>query len=201
MNNPKRLLLLVVLVLAAVLLAFPLQSAGQAVIILPLAKLLFFLKGYYRAFPQMSYWLIALGVAVVILIASLPLPDLGRNRSGRSAATAQGAVQDLAFWLQRARTGVYPRWHLARLLADLALGALHLRSPGAGAGRRLEGPDWDPPPSVQEYLQAALTTSHSEYSMRRHAGLLPSTPFDQGLEPAIDYLEHYLEVEHEHHDS
>ncbi|MCX6035644.1 MAG: hypothetical protein NTV38_11815, partial [Chloroflexi bacterium] len=62
--------------IAAALMAILLRGVVKEWIILPLAKFIWLVKGYYGAFPQSAYWLVALGLAVPIAILGFRFSDL-----------------------------------------------------------------------------------------------------------------------------
>jgi len=197
----KRILLLVAILLGISLLAYPLRSLGQTGVILPLARLAWLIKGYYGAFPQAAYWVVALIAAFLIAAASLPLTIWNRPPAQPDQHRLIGPVQEIRFWLRRMKKGLYPRWHLARLLAELSLNILDLHGRSLSSERTLAGPEWNPPKAIQDFLQAALSSSHADYIQPKWIAAASSTPFDQDLESVVDYLESYLEMEHERDDS
>jgi hypothetical protein len=185
--------------IAVALLAFLLRGAMQEWVILPLARFVWLLKGYYGAFPQAAYWVLALGIAVLIAIFSFHLPNReGKSQHGQSRPLP-GSVWEMSFWIHRGKGGIFPKWHIAHLLAELALDILDRRGTRQKHAQLLTGPDWTPPAEVKNYLDAALTTNYTDYPKPRRFRPLPPTPFDQDLEPVIKYLESLLESEHDHH--
>ena len=193
-------IIFLVLGLAAVaLLAFLLRGAVQEAIIIPLARFAWLVKGYYGAFPQAAYWVIALGIAVLVAILSFRLPDWEKRRHREQWKPLPGPVREMSFWIQRGRGGIFPKWHVAHLLAELALDILDRRGTRQKHARQITGPDWTPPADVKNYLDAALTTNYTDYPKPKRFSPLPPTPFDQDLEPVIEYLESLLESEHDHH--
>jgi hypothetical protein len=184
--------------IAAGLLAFPLRNMIQTTVILPLAKLIWLVKGYYKASSQAVYWIVALVVAGMIAVLSVRIPDWEDWRGRHEKKPLPGPVEELAFWLQKDRSGIFPKWYVARLLADLALNLLDRKSTER-AERQLAGTGWNPPSEVQNYLEAALKTSYTEYQRTGRAGKQSPTPFDLNLEPVIEYLESMLENENDHH--
>lgn len=197
----KPILALVAILVGIGLLAYPLRSLGQAGVILPLARLAWLIKGYYGAFPQAIYWVVALIAAFLIAAASLPVMIWNRPPAQPDQHRLNGPVQEIRFWLRRMKKGLYPRWHVARRLADLSLNILDLHGRNRASERTLAGPDWNPPQAVQDFLQAALSTSHADFVQPKRIAAERSTPFDQDLETVLDYLESYLEMEHERDDS
>jgi hypothetical protein len=184
--------------LAVALLAYLLRGVVQLWIILPLARFFWLVKGYYGAFPQASYWAAALGISGLVAFLALRLPDWERRRNLEQGIPSPGSMQEMSFWLQRSSGGIYPKWHVAHLLAELALDILDRRGTHPKNARLIPGSDWSPPAEVKTYLDAGLTTSYTQYPKHKRYGHLPSTPFDQDLEPVIKYLESLMESEHDH---
>jgi hypothetical protein len=110
-----------------------------------------------------------------------------------------GSIREISFWIQRCNSGVFPKWHVAHLLAELALDILDRRRTRQKNTKLLTDPDWVPPAGVKNYLEAALTTNYTDYPRPKRFMPVPSTPFDQDLEPVLDYLESLLESEHDNH--
>jgi len=186
-------------IFAVAMLAFLVRGAVQEWIILPLARFVWLVKGYYGAFPQAAYWMVALGIAVLVTTLSFRIPNLESRRKQEQWRPLPGSVREMSFWIQRGKGGIYPKWHVAHLLAELALDILDRRGTRQKHAQLLTGPDWTPPPEVKNYLDAALTTNYTDYPKpKRYSPPLP-TPFDQNLEPVIKYLESLLESEHEHY--
>ena len=184
--------------LALALLAFLLRGVVREGIILPLARFAWLLKGYYRAFPQAAYWGLGLGIAALVAMLGFRLPEWERKHHQQQGRPLPGSIREMSFWIQRGRDGIFPKWHVAHLLAELALDILDRRGTRQKNVRLLTGPDWAPPAEVKQYLDAALTTSYTDYPKTRRFGPLPPTPFDQDLEPVIKYLESLLESENDH---
>ncbi len=195
-----RNIIFLVLGLAAVaLLAFLLRGAVQEGVIVPLARFVWLVKGYYGAFPQAAYWVIALGIAALLALLSFRLPDWERRRRREQWKPLPGPVREMSFWIQRGRGGIFPKWHVAHLLAELALDILDRRGTRQRHARQITGPDWAPPADVRNYLDAAITTNYTDYPKPKRFSPASPTPFDQELEPVIKYLESLLESEHDHH--
>ncbi len=187
----RRTVFLVAALCLAFLLAVPLRGLVQEIIIIPLARFFWMVKGYYGAFDQVVYWFAALAIALVIAAGSFRLPDWdwrAREKSHR----VQGEVHNLAFWIQRIRSDSdYPSWYVAHLLAKLAFDLRERRGVRKGE-QRLKGAGWDPPPDVQKYLESALTSTYVNFS-RLDMPTDPAGPLEKSVEPAIAYLESFLE--------
>jgi hypothetical protein len=156
-------------------------------------------KGYYGAFSQVAYWMIALGIAMLIAILGFRFPDLEKRSQHEHWRSLPGPVREMSFWIQRGKGGIFPKWHIAHLLAELALDIIDRRGTRQKHARQITGPDWTPPADVKNYLDAALTTNYTDYPKPKRFSLQQSTPFDQDLEPVIKYLESLLESEHDNH--
>lgn len=183
------------------LLAFLLRAAVFEWIILPLAQLFWWLRVLYRAIPQLVYWVILVVVLIYLTISTfvVHLPEIQKTR--HSGGFRIGEVQQVSFWLTRSRRGIFSRWHLANLLANLALDILSRRTSTGKSGLRLAGPGWDPPAQVQGYLEAGLTTTYADYPRPGIFSNEPHTPLDADPEPIVDYLESLLEDDHGHQHS
>ncbi len=196
--KPKTYILIFSLVVGTTLLAFFLRGVVHDWVIIPLAKFFWLVKGYYGSFPQVIYWGIALIIAALMAILGLRLPEVGRPGSQEKGKTSPGSVREMSFWIQRAGNGFFPKWHVAHLLGELALDILDRRGTREKNARLSAAPDWDPPANVKKYLNAALTTSYTDYPKPTRFNPMPPTPFDQDLEPVIKYLEALLENENDY---
>ncbi len=179
------------------LLAFILRGVVHDWVVIPLARLFWVINGYYGAFPQAAYWGIALFVAAVLVLLGLRLPNWERPHLPGTWKPSPGSVREMSFWIQRSRQGVFPKWHLAHLLAELALDILNRRRSRQKDARLLHDPDWSPPPGVREYLDAALSTNYTDYPRPVRFRHVPPTPFDRDLGPVVEYLESLLENEND----
>lgn len=190
----KKAIPLIIIITGAVLLAFVLRGTVVAGIILPLARLAWLIKGYYGAFPQAAYWGLALGAGILLVVIRVRLPERKKHYK-ISNKPLPGPLVELSFWIQRMKSGVYPKWHVARLLADLALDLLNQHGVREKNILRHRHPGWTPPEEVERYLDAALNTNYTDYPRpKRFRPKLPN-PFDQDIEPVISYLESVLESE------
>jgi hypothetical protein len=195
----RNAVLIVLALITLASLAFLMRGFVQSWIILPLAKFFWVVKGYYGTFPQAAYWMVALGLAALVVLLSIRLPDLETRRLRQRPKHFPGSISEISFWVRRTKGGIYPKWHVAHLLAELALDILDRRGIRQKNESLIKDPDWAPPAQVKKYLDAALTTSYTDYPRPKRFNPLPPTPFDQDLEPVIKYLESLLESEHDHH--
>ncbi len=177
------------------LLSIPLAGAVEDGFIQPLIKFFWMLKGYYGSLHQALLWGLVLTGVVVIAGISLRIGTLNlRSRRGR-IDKLPGEVGQLAFWVRRARHGPYPRWYLARTLADLALEILRGRGASAERGGQIQGPGWEPPGDIQPYLETASRTTPATFSRQLDSAQVHRDP---EAESVIEYLELYMESSNEH---
>lgn len=190
--NRRQLLLLPFWVLAALLLAYPLREAVVQGIILPILYLLWMLRLLYRALPQPLLWILLItGVlfwALTFVLKNLP-PAETRTQP---AAPTVGPVRALAGMLQHESRGVYFKWQVARMLAEIALDLQELRTHTASRTLRLD--DTRLAPQGRQYLIAGLGTSFADYPMPGPFQPTHQTPFDADLDPVLTYLEHQMEM-------
>lgn len=193
----RRSLLLPVVLLIAVAMAFLLRGAFQSLIIYPIAKLLFIIRGYYGAMAQAAYWPFILLVVVLLGVSGLRVMDWNVRLGGDKKIELHGDVYQMAFWLERLNTlrdsfsrNPYPRWYVARTLADLAVDMLNRQGTDTRRTIRLEGPGWNPPPNIQKYLQIALQSNPATFSNMLDAAGLDNVP---EVETVIQYLESFVE--------
>jgi hypothetical protein len=189
-------LFLGIIVLA--ILALFLQNFIQREIILPIIKLIWIIKGYYGASLQVAYWVFALTIAALIAIFSFHMPDSYDGNKKEKPKPGIGPVQELSFWIQRAKSSVFPKWHVAHLLAELALDLSNQRRIHSQSSKKIIAPDWKPPENVRKYLEAAMASDYQNFKNLKRGGPIPSTLIDQDLEPVVKYFESYLENEDDH---
>ncbi len=195
----KWLILLFVGLIIVALLALLLDEAVLTRIILPIAKLIWLIKGYYGASLQKTYWVFALTIAALIFAFSFRLSDFEQRHRREHSKKPLGPVQDLSFWIQRARESAFPRWHVAHLMAELALDITDRRKLRNRSAQQLSGPDWNPPQEVKQYLDAAIASDYRDFKNVRKTDRNSSTPLDQDIEPVVNYLESYMEADDDHH--
>ena len=189
MKNSRRLLLPVILLLAAAL-AFLLRGVFDALVIYPLAKLWFMLRGYYGAMAQSAYWPLILILVLLLGLSGLRIVEWNVQLGREKKMELRGEVHQTAFWLERLeRQNPYPRWYVARTLADLAVDILNRRGAAEGRSLRLQGPGWAPPPEVQKYLEIALQSNPATFTKMLDASRI-AVP---NVETVIQYLECFVE--------
>jgi hypothetical protein len=195
-KQQRRLIFLIAgLGLAAVLAVF-LREPVRAYVILPLTQFFWLARGYYGSLPQSSYYILLMAIVGLIGLVSFRLSDFGDWTRGEGKNTIHGEVQQMAFWFDRAHHSAYSRWHVARSLAELAMDLIGKRMGSDRRGQQLEGPGWNPPPDIQDYLQSALRLSPANFS--KYIPSSDAARLGQDPEPAVSYLETIMENKNEH---
>ena len=211
---PNRKLQLVILLgLAAVVVAFFLRDVVEQVIIRPGAYFLWLLGLIYRYIPQPVLWLVFVLLMFYLIIGRVVRQIKPRETKAEKIYLVQGPVEEIAMQIERKDGGIYFKWQIARSLARIAMDLqemrIHLRT------RRLEFDGQKVSPEVRKYLDAGFNNSFSDYPLPR-IGPLPggiylptwvnfdwlytllgrptqssqlTTPFDIPISPVIDYLE------------
>lgn len=197
----RRMFLLIVILVTAVLLAFLLRDALSALVVPLVGKIWFLLRGYYGSMEQTSYWPLVLAVILLLGFSSLRLADLSVRAERERRSQLRGEVQQMSFWLERfSGQGLfmdtpYPRWYVARTLANLAVEMLN-RTGVPGINRaQLRGSGWAPPPDVQKYLEIALRSTPATFQRMLDAAALKPLP---EVEDVIQYLESFVENSNDH---
>jgi len=189
MTRRKQIAILVVLVILAAIVAFPMRSIVYYYILAPLSFIWFYLVYYYHVIPQQFYWIILILAAAYIALGGLLENPFKRERLQLIRTSQKGPVDGLAARIKDSRRGVYSRWRVARALGILAVEILELRGSKSGRVKELKGKDWNPPPGVQEYLEAGLNNSFADFPLSRK-----KTPFSIDVEKVVTYLESQLEM-------
>lgn len=181
----------------ALVLAFPLRDVMQRTVILPLAYLLWTLGVFYRAMPQVIWWVLVLLVVMLLILGSLAPGERYAQRVQLKRPLQQGQVEELAQSIRKTREGVYFKWLVANRLGRLAHKMLAQRE---GERNRsvfapLVGVDWQPSSHLQKYLETGLHGSFSDYPASKRAGrAATSSPLDMDVEEAVIFLESQLET-------
>jgi hypothetical protein len=189
MTSRRQVAVIMILFLLAALIAFPLRSVVYYYIMAPLSFIWFYLVYYYHIIPQQFYWILVLLAAGYIALGGLLENSFNRKRPQLIRNNPRGPVEALTSWINDSRRGVYSRWRVARALGLLAVEILELRGSKSGRKKILNAKDWNPPPGVQEYLDAGLNSSFADYPRSRK-----KTPFDINIEKVVAYLESQLEM-------
>ena len=177
-------------------LAFALQDVIRKSIIIPLAYLFWILVIYYRAFPQVIFWAVLVISVLLLLFGSLSSTNTVRRPVERKLRPLKGPVESLAISLEKASGGIYIKWALAHRLGKLARDLLIQR--GDRDSTKMIGPlsgrDWHPSQPVDEYLEAGLNGSFSDYPNPKWPFQKPQpTPLDLNVNEAVDFLEKQME--------
>jgi hypothetical protein len=195
----KRLFIFIPVVLLVIaVLAIPLRSVVHDWILLPLARFFWLVRGYYGALPQFAYWIAALGIAFLIVLLSIHIPGWEKRGQPTRVGLKPGSISEMSFWIRRGKRNLFPKWHIAQVLAGIAIEILDGRRVKQAPIRSLKGQNWTPPEEVKNYLESALTTNYSDLPKPGPFRPNQPTPFDQDLDPVIDYLESLLENENDH---
>jgi hypothetical protein len=183
-------------VIIAAILAFPLRTAIYEVVVVPLAFLGWELGLFYHSLSQAAWWWLIFAIVFLMLIFSL-LPDYKpRHREEPKSKPKNGQVQDLAIWLQRAKSGIYFKWLIANRLGKLAYQILQHRESGRPRSvfAPLVGEDWEPPSALRQYLEIGLHGSFSDFpNTNRFLSTPPQTPLDYEVNSAVEFLESQVE--------
>ena len=196
MRQPRRLLIMFVIMLIAALLAFPLRETIHDAIVVPAAFIGWQLALLYRSLAQVIWWWLVIAVVVFVLLFSA-IPQFQRSpRLESKPRPKYGQVEDLAAWMGRARSGVYFKWLIANRLGKLAYQILLHRESGRPRSvfAPLLGTDWEPSKELQIYLETGLHGSFADFPSSRHPlSAPPKTPLDYEISAAVEFLESQVE--------
>jgi hypothetical protein len=176
-------------VILAALIAFPLRGVIYSYIVAPLSLLWFYLVYYYHVIPQQFYWFLILLAAAYISLGGLLEKPFRRRQLQPSRPRKNGPVEVMAAWISNSNRGVYSRWKVARTLGVLAVNILELRGDRSNRIKVIKGRDWNPPPEIQDYLEAGLMGSYADYPLSKR-----KTPLNLDVEKVVEYLESQLEM-------
>lgn len=189
MTRRRRIAIVLILGCIAAVIAFPMRGLVFTYIMSPLSFIWFYVVYFYHVIPQQIYWIFILLAAAYITIGGLLENPLKRKSPPEIRKQTRGPVGSLAFWIKDSKKGVYSRWRVAHSLGVMADKILGLRGNRLERFKPLRGKDWNPPPEVQEYLEAGLNRSFADYPLTKR----PS-PFDMDVAKVVDYLESQLEM-------
>lgn len=192
----RRALIVTAILSLVILLAFPLRQAVYEVIVIPLAYLLWAMGLFYRALPQVDWWVAVLAVVLYWFVRSLVPPAKPREWERPLRGKAKGQVELLAENVRKSERGVYNKWLVANRLGRLAYQLLLQREYGKPRSQfaPLDGPDWDAPPEVTAYLQSGLLGSFADFPAgRKPFQRREKTPLDHDVEEVMDFLESKLD--------
>lgn len=195
----KRIFLLALFAIAALLLAFPLRQAVEEIVILPLQYLLWSAGIIYRSIPQFWIWLVISAIIFFILLTPF-LDDLPRlPERQQKKPPEKGAVESMAESLNKADRGIYFKWSVANRLGKIMRDWIAYRERldqrwQANDLARLAG---QVSPEVYQYLDAGLNGSFADYPRPK----LPffrkkiKTPLDLDPNLVLDAIENEMENE------
>jgi len=189
MTRRRQIAVLAALILLAAILALPMRSFVFYYVLAPLSFMWFYLVYYYHVIPQQFYWIILILAAAYIALGGLLENPFKRAGLPLVRTGQRGPVDGLAARIKDSRRGVYSRWRVARALGILAVEILELRGNRSGRVKTLKGRDWNPPPGVQDYLEAGLNNSFADFPLSRK-----KTPFSIDVEDVVNYLESQMEM-------
>ena len=192
----QRILAVIGIIGIALLLAFPLRDAVFRTIVVPLSYLFWILGIAYHAVHQTIWWAVMLLVVLYLLSRSLVPKFKVAERFQLKKKPAVGPVEGLANWVKKTERGIYFKWLIANRLGKIANQILANRSTGKPRSffDPLTGPDWNPDPPVQSYLESGLQGSFADYPQKRRFFSPPvQTPLDHDLDEIVNYLEVQVE--------
>jgi hypothetical protein len=202
MNNFRRGLLLIAILVIAALLAFPLRDTIYELVVIPAAYVAWNINLVYQSFSQGIWWWLVVFLVLFMLVFSLVPRPQPRARNGPKSRPPQGPVEGLSMWMRRAESGVYFKWLVANRLGKLSYQILVQRENGRPRSvfAPLIGTDWEPTRELQTYLESGLHGSFADFpnTKRRFSSQRP-TPLDLDVAQAVDFLEAQVENGHSPH--
>ena len=194
-----RLFLIPVLVIAALLLAFPLQEAVRKIIIEPLLYFFWAIGILYRSLPQFWLWVILMGIVFFILLAPF-LDDLPKaRRKGNELPPQPGRIESLAAVHKESSKGFYFKWVVANRIGKIVRNwvAYRDRLDQRWQANDLARFEWDAPDNIYEYLDAGLNGSYADYPLPRIPFIQKraKTPLDIDPNEVLNFLEKEMESE------
>lgn len=197
--DKKRIFLLVPLVVAALLLAFPLREAVEDIVIQPMQYLIWGAGILYRSIPQFWIWVALSGIIFFILLLPFldDLPPIRKRH--KKEPPEQGPIEKMAEALNKADRGIYFRWSVANRIGKIMRDWIAYRERldkrwQANDLARLEGQvSFD----VYQYLDTGLNGSFADYPRPRLPFFQKKTKTPLDLDPnlALDALEKEMELE------
>ncbi len=195
----QRIIPLAFLAIAALLLAFPLQEAVQAIVIRPLLYLLWGAGILYRSIPQFWIWVVLLAAIFFILLSPFldDLPPIPRRH--RKEPPEKGPLERMATSIKQADKGIYFKWLVANRLGKVMRDWIVYRE---RLDKRWQANDLgrieaQTPPEVFNYLDAGLNGSFADYPRPRLPFIQKrkETPLDIDPNHVLDTLEKEMENE------
>ena len=171
--------------MSTAVLAYFARHVVYDIVVLPIAYLLWQLRGLLSGVAQLVQWGILVVVMALVMAWQL-VPRLaarGRRKAGRQVR--DGPVNGTAAILWRARTSSYFRWQLAHRLGRVANQLGDLPGSQLSAGGLSE--------AIATYLDAGVNHSFVEYASPRLSFPRPAeSPLDLAPEDVVQYLESHL---------
>jgi energy-coupling factor transporter transmembrane protein EcfT len=192
MNNQRRMILVFIAVIAAIILAVPLRFMLELFVVFPLQYVFWILYQFYEMMPQQIVWIVALLFVALIGFSALYNVNVKWKRKKDEFVEQRGKVEMVASWIDQSRGGIYFKWRIARLLAEVD-------EELSGGRERFSVKDRDP--AVSDYLDAGLRKSFADFPINNipFTNLpipnlpIPNstqrTPFDIPLEDVLNDLE------------
>jgi hypothetical protein len=195
MTRPQRLLILIVVLVIAGLLAFPLRETIYETVVIPAAFVVWNLNLLYRSFSQGTWWWLIIFLVLFMLVFSLLTQPGFRPRAAVKSKPLQGQVEGLAISLRKAEKGIYFKWLVANRLGKLAYQILLHRESGRPRSvfAPLMGTDWEPGKELQKYLETGLHGSFADFPHTGRLSAPPRTPLDLNVAEAVEFLEGQVE--------
>lgn len=196
MTRQQRWLIVLGLLIAAGLLAFPLRESIYETVVIPAAFLAWNIGLLYRSISQATWWWVIIFLVLFLLVFSLTPQSAYRRREPEKTKPPQGQVEGLAIWLRKAEKGIYFKWLVANRLGKLAYQILLHRESGRPRSvfAPLLGEDWEPSSEVRRYLETGLHGSFTDFpGQGNRLSAPPRTPLDLNVAEAVDFLEEKIE--------
>ena len=189
----KRLLILGLILLLAIILTPIIRNFVREVIVIPFLYLFWIGRFFVEAVPQQWLWLGFLSVCLLILGLSLIGKRKRKSRPIVIADKQEGRIESWAKLLDQAKQDDYFKWRLAQQLQKLTLSAIaHQQGQSIKQTRRqMRRGELEMPPELTAYFQASLKPLGHLPAPRRLLQIRaqPASPLD--LDPA--YVVQYLE--------
>ena len=200
--DKKRIFLLAIFAIAALLLAFPLRQAVEDIIIQPMQYLIWGAGIIYRSIPQFWIWVILSAVIFFILLMPFldDLPPIPKRH--KKEPPVLGPIESMAESLDKAHQGIYFKWSVANRIGKITRDwiAYRERLDKRWQANDLARLDGQVSSEVYQYLDAGLNGSFADYPRPRLPFIQKQKPTPLDLDPnrVLDTLEE--EMEHEAYD-
>ena len=194
----KKVLLITALLLGAALLAYLVQDFVQQVFLQPLTYIYWSLRQMYRTVPEIIWWVLSLGILMVIALRSLTRRSEAVYNSPEDSSYILSQPQAWMRWVKKKNEGEYSKWHFANKMSNLALALIANRerlTPELARDELLAS-GLDLPPRIRSYLLAgSLPKSFSQYQEMLANPQTPVSAQAIDLDPAeiVAFLEAQLE--------